>query len=867
MSIRRRGVRLAGVNLALALGALAAAPPAAATAPACAADAMLPNRDYVFQGDFGPELQGSYVMLPFDVPAGTDAVRVKYCHDQPLIPDPQGLNAHTIDMGIYDARSSPGDLWDEDEFRGWGGSSRPDTTISPEGLISTTDPAPSPVGTDKTTVGYLPGPIPEGQWAVELGVAAVGQEALSQDGKVNWRVEVDLIDDPSYSDEPYQPVPYDTAPANPNPGWYAGDFHVHARNSNPDDAPMRRVFNYAFCPDPALGSLCDDPNAKPGAGLDFITLSDYVTTRSWGEIGAFQPDYPGHLIIRSAEVITYRGHTNNHASVDFADYRTGPIYEAQLGPPSGSPPTRTFTGTSLMRAARPASEIFDEVHAAGGWTQLNHVQTFPSEVPTFGNFCRGCSWDYSDQETDYSKVDAIEIATGPAGIQDNVLPNPNPNPGPNPFTLLAIEFYEHALDAGGTSANHIAAVGSSDSHNAGATGSGASMITQSPIGQATTVVRADELSEKGIQHGVEAGHTYVKIWGNDGPDLRLEAAVPGSGDPPAIMGDTVRADQVDFTATVKNLDEAMSVRPGAYTLFVVRNGLPFLSVPIPAGGDEFSFSFPSVGPSRYRLQVDRTATGVGSIEAVSSPIYVESPAGGPAPPSAAINDVGVIEGDSGTRDATFTVSISNPAPGPVSVDYDTADGTATAGEDYESRGGIITFQPGETSKQVRVPVLGDTVEEPDESFSVDLSNPAGVSISKSRGTGVILDDEGAPPGPCAQYQIGTDNGEELFGTELSDLILGNGGDDVIAGGPGADCLDGGAGDDEVDGEGGKDRVGGGDGDDRLLGGNGHDRVKGLKGDDRIRVRGGGRDAVRCGPGKDRVTAGPADRLHGCERVR
>jgi hypothetical protein len=568
----------------------------------CTDSPTIDSPDKVFLGEFRNDQEGSYVMLPFGVPEGTDAVRVEYCHDQPLTVQPgepdqvSDLNQHTIDLGLYETRDGS-ELWSGEEFRGWGGSSRPDVTVSPESTIG----GATAQGTQKTTVGFLPGPIPAGQWAVELGIAAVADETIAEDGKVQWRVEVDLIDDPAYSDEPYQPVPYDPTPARTGPGWYAGDFHVHARHSNPADATMKEAFDYAFAP---LGQ---------GAGLDFITLSDYVTTRHWGEIGAFQAGYPGRLIIRSAEVITYRGHVNNHASLDWADYRTGPVYEANL---SGTPddPERTLTGTALPRGPRPASAIFDEIHAGGGWTQINHPETFPSEVPTFGSMCRGCSWEYSDTETDYRKVDAIEVATGPAGLQQD------PEPGPNPFTPLQIQFWEDAIDANGLNSNHIAAVGSSDSHKAGG-----SSLTSSPIGQGTTVVRAGELSEKGIQEGVEAGHTYVKIWGNDGPDLRFEATFPGPRKPKTrIMGDTVRAEEVSFTARVLDLDRARTARDGLYTLLVLRNGLPFLG-PIPLTEDETAFSFASIGPARYRLQVERTLQGVRSIEAVSSPIYHEPP--------------------------------------------------------------------------------------------------------------------------------------------------------------------------------------------------------------------------------------------------
>jgi hypothetical protein len=264
---------------------------------------------------------------------------------------------------------------------------------------------------------------------------------------------------------------------------------------------------------------------------------------------------------------------------------------------------------ALRRASRPAADLFDGVHAGGGFTQINHPTIFPSEVPGFDFICRGCPWDYTPAETGYAKVDAVEIATGPAGLKED------PQPGPNPFTPLAIQFWEDAIDDGGRNRNKIAAVGSSDSHNAGRT---PDPVTQSPIGQATTVVYADELSERGIQRGVEARHTYVKVFGNDGPDLHFEGVVPGSGEPPAIMGDVLRGPSADFTARVIGAGPG-AARPGDYELFVLKDGLPLLATPVTS--DDFSFPFPSAGPGRYRLQVQRES----AIEAVSSPIWLEEP--------------------------------------------------------------------------------------------------------------------------------------------------------------------------------------------------------------------------------------------------
>ena len=92
-------------------------------------------------------------------------------------------------------------------------------------------------------------------------------------------------------------------------------------------------------------------------------------------------------------------------------------------------------------------------------------------------------------------------------------------------------------------------------------------------------------------------------------------------------------------------------------------------------------------------------------------------------PTASINDVTVTEGNSGTSNANFIVSLSVPAGSTVTVDYATADGTARAGKDYTAAAGILTFQDGESQKTVPVPVIGDTAVEPDETFSVSLSNP------------------------------------------------------------------------------------------------------------------------------------------------
>src|SRR5262249_51427340 len=81
-----------------------------------------------------------------------------------------------------------------------------------------------------------------------------------------------------------------------------------------------------------------------------------------------------------------------------------------------------------------------------------------------------------------------------------------------------------------------------------------------------------------------------------------------------------------------------------------------------------------------------------------------------------VNDTSVPEGNSGTGKATFTVTQLCPNGQTVKVDYLTADGTAQAGTDYQAVFGSLTFAPGETTKTVDVPVLGDVLSEGNETF-------------------------------------------------------------------------------------------------------------------------------------------------------
>ena len=100
-------------------------------------------------------------------------------------------------------------------------------------------------------------------------------------------------------------------------------------------------------------------------------------------------------------------------------------------------------------------------------------------------------------------------------------------------------------------------------------------------------------------------------------------------------------------------------------------------------------------------------------------------------PTLGISQASAIEGDSGTRIMSMTVSLSELANGLVNVDYATSNGSATAGTDYIAQSGTLTIDSGFTSGTIDITVNGDTNYEPDETFNVTLSNASANAILTS----------------------------------------------------------------------------------------------------------------------------------------
>ena len=107
-----------------------------------------------------------------------------------------------------------------------------------------------------------------------------------------------------------------------------------------------------------------------------------------------------------------------------------------------------------------------------------------------------------------------------------------------------------------------------------------------------------------------------------------------------------------------------------------------------------------------------------------------------------ISNPTIVENNSGTNNLIFKVTLSTTSTQTITVNYATANNTATAGSDYTAKTGTLTFTPGQISQDIIISVNGDTAIEPDETFLINLSNPSNALITDNQGLGTITNDDG-----------------------------------------------------------------------------------------------------------------------------
>jgi hypothetical protein len=404
--------------------------------PVCEPD----GPDVVVTGTVFPGDSKTYLQLPFEVRPGAARLEVEYGYTplRPALPE-NPVTQTVLDLGLWDQHG----YHDAAGFRGWSGSRHRQVFVE--------------AGTASRC--YRPGPVEPGTWYAELGLAAVGPTGAE------WTVRVRARGGPPGQPPVPQPVDPEHV-ADPEPGWYHGDFHMHSFHSNPHGPTPRQFVEHA-----------------KAARLDFAPVTEYVVDVHWDEYGPVQDENPDLLIWPGREIVTYFGHMQCIGETPgFVEYRHG------------------FEGVG-------AADIQGAVRRAGALFQVNHPTTFKGRL--FANFCRGCAFELGE-EIDWREVDTIEVLNGPAVLRRRKFLGGDFE---NPFMTSAVELWEAMLDRGYA----MTAVSGSDVKK----GIG--------LGSSATAVHADQLSRAALTEAIRAGRAYVRTRGvARSPALEM-TVVPATG--------------------------------------------------------------------------------------------------------------------------------------------------------------------------------------------------------------------------------------------------------------------------------------------------------------------------------------------------
>jgi hypothetical protein len=288
------------------------------SATRAAADQTLTFDGTVLEGGLDHEF------IDFDVPAGVAEIQVD--HDDLTSED-------ILDWGLVGP----------DGFRGWGGGNS----------------EPAIVGELAASRSYLAGPITPGKWRVVVGKAQIGG------GSADYHVVVTLRDAATLPPQPERGPYVEAAPIDDAERFYAGDLHVHSRESGDAAPTIAEVLDFAR-----------------SQGLDFVELSEHNTVSQLDFITAAQQMDPDVLLVPGVEYTTYSGHANGIGATVWVDHK--------IGQP----------GVDIAGAAK---QFADQ----GALFSINHPRL------DLGNLCIGCAWGH---ELPPEAIDAVEVGTSGAAL-------------------------------------------------------------------------------------------------------------------------------------------------------------------------------------------------------------------------------------------------------------------------------------------------------------------------------------------------------------------------------------------------------------------------------------------------------------------
>lgn len=315
------------------------------------------------------------------------------------------------------------------------------------------------------------------------------------------------------------------------------------------------------CPNTAGATVpCPLYNLAIGAaerGLDFIAITDHNTTSHFSDMRELQPYFASLLLIPGREITTFYGHANVWGTTDPIDFRI------QHG-------TETADFTRIL-------DRVDQLHAT---ISLNHP------AHPHGEICMGCGWTVPG--TPWGRIHVMEAING----DDPTKP------------YSSIPLWQSKLDEG----HRITAIGGSDNHTG---------TDHTKTGVPTTVVYAQNLSERAILDGIRAGHVFIDTEGTRNRMLTFTLTQEGSS-ARALMGDTVAAPsgrKLSFSADVTNVS-------GAHAVLIEDGDEAPLNNKGAITTDDATITFTRTSDGRrhtYRIEV-RSETG--KLLLLGNPIYL-----------------------------------------------------------------------------------------------------------------------------------------------------------------------------------------------------------------------------------------------------
>jgi len=281
---------------------------------------------------------------------------------------------------------------------------------------------------------------------------------------------------------------------------------LHMHDAHSDGSCTSQEGRKVPCP------LYKTVEAAGARGLDFIAITDHNTVSHFDAERELAPYFDRMLFIPGREITTFEGHANVFGSTEVMDFRLGSNYVPRF------------------------SDLLDEVERKHALISINHPG-----LPT-GSACMGCGWSVKD--TDFSRIHVIEAING--GNADGF--------------LSGVPFWQKRLNDG----YRVTAIGGSDNHNASY-----DPDHESAIGKPTTVVYADELSERAVLDAISAGHVFIDVLGSRDRGITFSVMADSQS---AMMGDVLKAAAGEKLHLVLKLEHvtgahAELVRDGVVTPF------------------------------------------------------------------------------------------------------------------------------------------------------------------------------------------------------------------------------------------------------------------------------------------------------------